>query len=282
MVLLERDELTSGSTWHAAGGMHTLNSDPNVAKLQDYTIRLYQEIEAISGQSCGIHLVGGLMLAGTPERLDSSRLRTRAAAISASRATDLDRGGQAQAAADRVQAFCRRARRPVRGPCRPVGRDPCLRQGAQMGGAEVYRFTPVTGLPRRGGWRAVTPTGRDEGRDRGQCRGLVGARGRPLVGLELPVLAMQHHDLITDEVPEVAARATSCRAAIDLRASSTCARRARACWSAPTSRTAALGCRATTPPDSATSRSRPTSIASPPPRGRLRAFPGARTAGISG
>src|SRR3546814_15884571 len=45
VVLLERSELTSGSTWHAAGGMHTLNSDPNVAKLQTYTINLYKEIE---------------------------------------------------------------------------------------------------------------------------------------------------------------------------------------------------------------------------------------------
>ena len=70
VVLIEKDELTCGSTWHAAGGMHTLNSDPNVAKLQDYTIRLYEEIEEISGQSCGIHLTGGLMLAGTPERMD--------------------------------------------------------------------------------------------------------------------------------------------------------------------------------------------------------------------
>ena len=70
VVLLERHELTSGSTWHAAGGMHTLNSDPNVAKLQDYTIRLYREIEEVSGQSCGLHLTGGLMLAGTPERMD--------------------------------------------------------------------------------------------------------------------------------------------------------------------------------------------------------------------
>src|ERR1041385_6649978 len=70
IVLLELDELTSGSTWHAAGGMHTINGDPNVAKLQAYTIRLYQEIEQISGQSCGIHITGGLMLAGTPERHD--------------------------------------------------------------------------------------------------------------------------------------------------------------------------------------------------------------------
>src|SRR6476620_2083022 len=69
VVLIERAELTSGSTWHAAGGMHTINGDPNVAKLQQYTIRLYEEIETLSGQSCGVHITGGLMLAGTPERL---------------------------------------------------------------------------------------------------------------------------------------------------------------------------------------------------------------------
>ena len=52
-VLLERKELTSGSTWHAAGGMHTINGDPSVAKLQQYTIELYRDIEAISEQSLG-------------------------------------------------------------------------------------------------------------------------------------------------------------------------------------------------------------------------------------
>jgi len=75
LLLVERDQLTSGSTWHAAGGMHTLNSDPNVAKLQAYTIELYKEIEELSGQSCGVHLTGGVMLAGTPERLDRAPMR---------------------------------------------------------------------------------------------------------------------------------------------------------------------------------------------------------------
>src|SRR5919205_1515287 len=69
VVLIERDELTSGSTWHAAGGMHTLNGDPNVAKLQEYTIKLYREIEQASGQSCGIHITAGVDLAATAERL---------------------------------------------------------------------------------------------------------------------------------------------------------------------------------------------------------------------
>src|SRR3979490_2906912 len=68
VLLIEREELTSGSTWHAAGGMHTVNGDPNVAKLQQYTIELYQEIEQISGVSCGVHVTGGLMLPRTRQR----------------------------------------------------------------------------------------------------------------------------------------------------------------------------------------------------------------------
>ena len=70
VMLLERDQLTSGSTWHAAGGFHTLNGDPNVAMLQSYTVSLYKELEEISGQSCGLHLSAGIMLADTPERLE--------------------------------------------------------------------------------------------------------------------------------------------------------------------------------------------------------------------
>ncbi|MEM6667249.1 MAG: FAD-dependent oxidoreductase, partial [Pseudomonadota bacterium] len=69
VMLIERSELTSGSTWHAAGGFHTLNGDPNVAKLQAYTVNLYKELEGISGQSCSLHLTGGLQLADSPERL---------------------------------------------------------------------------------------------------------------------------------------------------------------------------------------------------------------------
>ena len=73
VVLIERSELTSGSTWHAAGGFHTLNADPNIAALQGYTIQLYKELEEISGQSCGLHHVGGLTIASEPERMDYLR-----------------------------------------------------------------------------------------------------------------------------------------------------------------------------------------------------------------
>ena len=70
VMLVERAELTSGSTWHAAGGFHTLNGDTNMAALQGYTIRLYKELEAITGMSCGLHHVGGITLADNAERFD--------------------------------------------------------------------------------------------------------------------------------------------------------------------------------------------------------------------
>ena len=74
VMMVERRELTHGSTWHSAGGMHTLNGDPNVAALQRYTVELYEKIQAESGRDCGIHMTSGLQLADTPERMDYLRM----------------------------------------------------------------------------------------------------------------------------------------------------------------------------------------------------------------
>ena len=68
VLLIERDRLTSGSSWHAAGGFHAINVDPRVAELQRYTIEMYPKIEAESGQILGLKMSGGLELAGTAER----------------------------------------------------------------------------------------------------------------------------------------------------------------------------------------------------------------------
>ena len=68
VCLIERSVLTAGSSWHAAGGFHALNADPNIAALQAYTIDLLSEIEKESGQSVGMHMTGGMTLAGTPDR----------------------------------------------------------------------------------------------------------------------------------------------------------------------------------------------------------------------
>ena len=68
VCLLERSVLTAGSSWHAAGGIHALNADPNMAALQAYTIDLLSEIEQESGQSIGLHMTGGITVASAPAR----------------------------------------------------------------------------------------------------------------------------------------------------------------------------------------------------------------------
>ena len=70
IALLERSELTAGSTWHAAAGFHALNGDPNVAALQGYTINLYKEIERESGINCGMRMTGGCLLYTSPSPRD--------------------------------------------------------------------------------------------------------------------------------------------------------------------------------------------------------------------
>ena len=61
-ILLERNELTSGSSWHAAGNVHVISSDPNISRMMAYTIGLYKEIEKESDHSCGFKPSGGFYL----------------------------------------------------------------------------------------------------------------------------------------------------------------------------------------------------------------------------
>ncbi len=221
VVLLERDELTSGSTWHAAGGMHTINSDPNVAKLQDYTIRLYRELEEISGQSCGIHLTGGIMLAGTPERLDF--LKT---AHARGRLLGLESEFVSLSEAKRRHPLIETSHfqgalfDPNEGHIDPSGVTQAYAKSAQKGGAEIQRFTPVTELHPGpdGGWKVVTPTGTIEAEIVVNAAGLWAREVGRLVGLELPVLAMEHHYLVTEDLPEILARSEELPHAIDFEA----------------------------------------------------------------
>ena len=182
VVLLERDELTSGSTWHAAGGMHTINGDPNVAKLQKYTIELYKEIEELSGQATGVHITGGVLLAATEARMDWLR-----GVVAKGRYLGLDLeeisaqgSGRADAAA-RPEAVRRRGPQFRGRPSRSVRRDPCLCQGR----AQARRRSRA--LHQGRGHRATArrqvarhhQQGRGRRRARRQRRRPVGARGRP-------------------------------------------------------------------------------------------------------
>src|SRR6266404_4243881 len=140
VVLIERSELTSGSTWHAAGGMHTVNGDPNVAKLQQYTIELYKEIEEISGQSCGVHITGGLMLAGTQDRLDwlkQAHARGRYLGM-AMEFVDIDEAAR-QFPLMEKKYFTGALYDPIEGHVDPAGVTNAYAKAARIQGAEIYR-----------------------------------------------------------------------------------------------------------------------------------------------
>ena len=207
VVLIERAELTSGSTWHAAGGMHTLNSDPNVAKLQTYTIRLYEELERISGQSCGIHLNGGLMLAGTPERMDYLR-HAHAKGRYLGMQTELISAAEAKRRFPLMDErhFVGALYDEVEGHVDPYGVTHAYAKAARLAGAEIVLRNRVTGLLTRpeGGWEVVTEQGSLVAEHVVNAGGLWAREVGRMVGLELPVLAMEHQYLVTEDMPELA------------------------------------------------------------------------------
>src|ERR1700676_795183 len=207
VMLIERAELTSGSTWHAAGGMHTVNGDPNVAKLQQYTIKLYEEIERISGQSCGVHVNGGMLLAGTPERLDWLKM-TQARAPSFGMQLELLSVAQAKKIYPLRDSehFVGALYDPIEGHVDPYGVTHAYARSAQLAGAQINRQTRVVNMKPRpdGSWELITERGTVHAEHVVNAGGLWAREVGRMVGLELPVLAMEHQYLITEDLPEFA------------------------------------------------------------------------------
>ena len=207
VVLVERKQLTAGSTWHAAGGMHTLNGDPNVARLQQYTVNLYKEIEKESGQNCGIHLPGGLMLADTPERLDFLRMaQARGRYLGMHMEMLSMKEAKALNPLLEEKYFVGALYDEDEGSVDPYGVTHAYAICAKKLGAEVYTETWVTGLNHRpdGTWDVITDQDHTIHAEHVVNAGGLWARevGR-MCGLELPVLAMEHHYLMTEPMDEV-------------------------------------------------------------------------------
>ena len=207
VVLLERDELTCGSTWHAAGGMHTINGDPNVAKLQQYTINLYKEIAELSGQDAGVHITGGVMLAASEQRLEwlkslaskGAYLGIKADIITPEEAVEL------MPLID-PSKFVGAMRTYVDGHLDPSGVTHAYAKAARKLGGGVERFTKVEDLLQLddGTWRVITNKGEILAEHVVNAGGLWAREVGRMVGLELPLLAMEHMYLITEDMPEVA------------------------------------------------------------------------------
>ena len=208
VMLLERDQLTSGSTWHAAGGFHTLNGDPNVAMLQSYTVGLYKELEEISGQSCGLHLSAGIMLADTPERMEFLKT-TVAKGRYLGMHTEIISVAEARKYFPLIEDrhFIGALLDPNEGHLDPSGTTYAYAKAAKLGGATIEVQTMVEALEQKpdGTWRVVTNKGVVECEHVVNAGGLWAREVGRMVGIELPVLAMEHMYLVTDEIPEIVA-----------------------------------------------------------------------------
>ncbi|MES2967274.1 MAG: FAD-dependent oxidoreductase [Pseudomonadota bacterium] len=210
VMLVERSELTSGSTWHAAGGFHTLNGDTNMAALQGYTIRLYKELEAITGMSCGLHHVGGITLADNAERFDmlkAERAKHRYMGLDTAILTPAEVDQMTDGMVN-TKGIIGALYDPLDGHLDPYGTTHAYAKAAKMGGAEIVLHNRVleTNPLSDGSWQVVTEKGTIIAEHLVNAGGLWAREVGAMAGVYLPLLPMAHQYLVTDDIPEIVAR----------------------------------------------------------------------------
>ncbi|MBM1688418.1 GcvT family protein [Sulfitobacter geojensis] len=206
VMLVERSELTSGSTWHAAGGFHTLNGDTNMAALQGYTIRLYKELEEITGMSCGLHHVGGVTLADNQDRFDmllAERAKHRFMGL------DTEIVGPEEirkiAPVTNIEGIIGGLYDPLDGHLDPSGTTHAYARAAKMGGATIETHCMVQETNQRadGTWDVITNKGNIHAEHIVNAGGLWAREVGAMAGVYFPLHPMEHQYLVTEDVPMI-------------------------------------------------------------------------------
>ncbi len=206
VCLIERNILTAGSSWHAAGGFHALNADPNIASLQAYTIDLLSEIEKESGQSVGMHMTGGMTLAGTPDRwewLQSAYRTFQSIGINDVRLITPEEAGDLNPIMS-THGILGGMWADREGYIDTTGTVHAYAGAAKKHGATVIEHNRVLELHQTAnGWQVVTEKGTIDCEHVVNAAGLWAKQVGRMAGLELPVSPLNHHYLITDTIPEL-------------------------------------------------------------------------------
>ena len=209
VVLLERRELTSGSTWHAAGLLPLFNMSYSVGQIHKYSVQLYKTLEEETGQEVGFRAVGNVRLATHRDRMDEYHqyagvARTIGVRVEFLTPTEVVERWPLCNPEGLVGAIVH----PEDGYIQPADLTQALAAGARARGAEIHRHTTVTGIEARrgGGWRVRSDRGAID------CEHVVSATGNfarrtgAMVGLDVPVIPVQHQYLVTEPHPEIQAR----------------------------------------------------------------------------
>ena len=206
VILLERDELTSGSTWHAAAGIHGLHDSTNISRIQHYTMKLYKELEAETGQGCGIFQPGSLYLAQTENRSHQLHLQAAKAKLYGMNFYEISRSEAEKLHPlvnfDGIQTIMWE---PDGGNVDPSGVTAAYAAGARKKGANIYRFTPVTATIQQkdGSWVVETPNGEIHTQWIVNAAGLWGREVAKLAGFELPLMPTEHQYFVTETIAEI-------------------------------------------------------------------------------
>ena len=206
-LLIEKDELTSGSTWHAAGAITHSLGNASLARMAGYGIELYQRLEADTGQSVTWHGCGSLRLAYTEDELDYLR---QILSIGRGLGHPMEIIGPREIGElhpfYRLGGIKAALHTPADGHVDPAGATFAFAKGARRRGAEIARHTRVTGIRRSQSADWIVET------DKGNvaCEQVVIAAGTYAhqigrwLGLELPTVNAAHQYLVTDTIPALA------------------------------------------------------------------------------
>jgi len=212
VALFERDELTAGSTWHAAGNCPNFATSWSLLKLQQYSTQLYARLGAEVGTDLTYHRTGSIRLAHSADRVDEFR-HVAAQARALGLAFELLSPAEIRARHPFLELEGIRLGLwdPDDGDIDPSQLTQALAKGARDRGATIHRHTRVTGirpLP-GGGWRLETPAGAIEAEYVVNAAGYRGGEVAAMIGEYLPLVTLSHQYLVTEDIPALVARGTA-------------------------------------------------------------------------
>ena len=209
VCLIERKELTSGSTWHAAGLLPLFNMSYSVGQLHKYSVNLYKRLGEETGQDVGIRPVSNIRLATNQDRMDEY----------------LQYAGVAQTIGVEVEfltpdevvdiwPFAKKdgligaMRHPEDGYVQPADLTQAFAKGAREGGAKIYRYTTVEGIEQLddGMWKVYTDKGDIICEHVVSCTGSFARKTGEMVGLDIPVVPVEHQYIVTESHPDILKR----------------------------------------------------------------------------
>ncbi len=205
VVLVERKELTSGSTWHAAGLLPLFNMSYSVGQLHRYAVKLYKSLEKETGKKVGFSVVSNIRLAQTKDRMDEYHQYAGVAQTIGVNVKFLKPEQVKEIwPLCNIEGLVGAIQHPEDGYIQPADLTQALATGARNLGAEIYRNTTVVGIKQtKDGWTVETDKGAISCEHVVSCSGNFARQTGKMVGIEIPAIPVENQYIVTEPHPEL-------------------------------------------------------------------------------